>query len=86
MTTLRTCELFTFAPARDRERAGLDKLIGWKRTCALFMLCAAAAIASPAQTFTSLFSFDGTDGSDPYLMSFLGLNGNYYGTTNAGGA
>jgi len=86
MTTLQTCELFTFAPARDRERPGIGKLIGWKRACAVFMLCAAAAIASPAQTFTSLFSFDGTDGSDPYLMSFLGLNGNYYGTTNAGGA
>ncbi len=86
MTTLRTCELFTFAPARDRERPGMGKLIGWKRTCAVFMLCAAAAIASPAQTFTSLFSFDGTDGSDPYPMSFQGLDGNFYGTTNWGGA
>src|SRR5208282_2413489 len=86
MATLRTCEQFTFAPARGRKRRRIGKLSEWKRACAVFMLCAAAAIASPAQTFTSLFSFDGTDGSDPYPMSFQGLDGNYYGTTNWGGA
>jgi len=51
------------------------------------MLCAVTAIASPAQvSFNSLFSFDGPDGADPFLMSFQGFDGNYYGTTNAGGA
>ena len=51
------------------------------------MLCAMTAIASPAQvSFNSLFSFDGPDGADPFLMSFQGFDGNYYGTTNAGGA
>ena len=36
------------------------------RAYALLLLCAATAIASPAQTFTSLFSFDyGTDGAYP---------------------
>ena len=36
------------------------------RAYALLLLCAATAIASPAQTFTSLFSFDyGTRGNYP---------------------
>ena len=35
------------------------------RAYALLLLCAVTAIASPAQTFTSLFSFDGTDGAYP---------------------
>ncbi len=29
-----------------------------KRTCAIFVLCAATAIASPAQTFTTLVDFE----------------------------
>jgi uncharacterized repeat protein (TIGR03803 family) len=51
-------------------------------------LCAATAIASPAQTFTSLFSFNGTDGQWPIYAGSLvqGLNGNLYGTTGIGGA
>jgi len=43
----------------------LGKLNSWTRACAVFVLCATAAIALPAQTFTTLFSFDGTDGAIP---------------------
>ncbi len=65
------------------------KLIIWpKRAFAVFLLTAAAAIALPAQTFTSLHSFDGADGQRPWYYSALvqATDGNFYGTTYLGGA
>ena len=52
----------------------------------LFLFCAATAIASPAQTFTTLVNFDGTDGSNAIANLVQGTDGNFYGTTQAGGA
>jgi uncharacterized repeat protein (TIGR03803 family) len=43
------------------------------------------AIALPAQTFTTLFTFDGTDGEVPVGPLTQGTDGNLYGTTSAGG-
>jgi hypothetical protein len=40
----------------------LGELDCGQRARAVFALCAATAIALPAQTFTTLHSFDGTDG------------------------
>jgi uncharacterized repeat protein (TIGR03803 family) len=52
----------------------------------LLFLCVAAAVASSAQTFTSLANFDGTDGSKPESWPMQGTDGNLYGTALDGGA
>lgn len=55
----------------------------------LFILagCAALAIASPAQTLTTLVNFDGAHGSSPQYMALIqGPDGNFFGTTENGGA
>jgi hypothetical protein len=66
---------------------GTGKLSGWKRVYALFLLCAVTSIASPAQTFTTLLSFDGSNGSNPQPSGSLvrGLDGKIYGITQDGG-
>jgi uncharacterized repeat protein (TIGR03803 family) len=47
----------------------------------------AGALASPAQTFTSLVSLGGTDGGNPYYMYLVqGTDGNLYGTMSTQGA
>ncbi|HEV2383243.1 MAG TPA: choice-of-anchor tandem repeat GloVer-containing protein [Terriglobia bacterium] len=57
----------------------------WKRLSSVCALCAVAAIASPAQTFTSLVSFNVTDGALPYYGPLAqGFDGNLYGTTASG--
>jgi len=42
----------------------LGKLNWGKRAYAVFVLWATAATASPAQTYTTLLNFDGTNGAD----------------------
>jgi uncharacterized repeat protein (TIGR03803 family) len=60
---------------------------GLKPICLLLAFCLAAIIASPAQTFTSLVSFDYTNGAYPYYGALTpDANGNLYGTTLLGGA
>jgi uncharacterized repeat protein (TIGR03803 family) len=60
--------------------------LNWaKRAWAVFVLCAMTVIALPAQTFTSLFSFDGAYGIEPFGALVQATNGDLYGTTLYGG-
>jgi uncharacterized repeat protein (TIGR03803 family) len=56
--------------------------------CVVFLFCVAAVIVSPAQGvyFTSMVSFDWTNGGYPWSGLVLGADGNFYGTTAGGGA
>jgi uncharacterized repeat protein (TIGR03803 family) len=64
----------------------MSKLSLWKTIGLVGVFCAAAVVASPGQTFTSLVSFNGTDGAYPIGSLVQGLDGNFYGTTTFGGA
>jgi uncharacterized repeat protein (TIGR03803 family) len=64
----------------------MNKLGVSKRVWILFAFCAATAIATSAQTFTSLHSFDYADGANPEAGMVQGANGKFYGTTYVGGA
>jgi len=64
----------------------LGKLNWGKRAYAVLVLCATTAIALPAQTFTTLHSFDGTDGEFLNAGLVQATNGDFYGTTYFGGA
>lgn len=58
-----------------------------KSAYTLLLLFVTAAIALPAQTFTSLVSFNGDNGAYPASMSLVqGTNGDLYGTAAYGGA
>jgi len=60
----------------------------WSNKASIVFLFFAMAIASRAQTFTTLWQFDGHDGSSPatFRMELVqGGDGNLYGTTDRGG-
>jgi len=60
--------------------------LSWqKKACAVFVLCAATAVSSPAQTFNTILQFNGDNGSGPYGLT-QGGDGNFYGTTLEGGS
>ncbi|HUI85417.1 MAG TPA: choice-of-anchor tandem repeat GloVer-containing protein [Candidatus Binatia bacterium] len=56
-----------------------------KTICIVFFFCAATAILSPAQTVSTLLSFDGYNGAEPLAALVEGPDGNFYGTTSQGG-
>ena len=60
-------------------------LNGWKKQCAVLIVCAATGIAAAAQTYDTLHNFTGQDGANPYSGLVQGPDGNLYGTTIDGG-
>ncbi len=57
-----------------------------ERVCVVLLVCAATAVISRAQTFTTLANFEGLNGSRPLGSLVQGADGDIYGTTSAGGA
>jgi uncharacterized repeat protein (TIGR03803 family) len=67
--------------------AGQPGKLNWRKLAyAVLALCATAANALPAQTVTTLYSFDGADGANPRADLVQAANGDFYGTTVSGGA
>jgi len=56
----------------------------WKKLQVVLLISTTTAIASPAQTFTTLASFDGLNGTQPMSLT-QGADGNLWGTTFRGG-
>jgi uncharacterized repeat protein (TIGR03803 family) len=63
----------------ENWRSFMSERSWWKTACALSLLCAATTIASPAQTFTTLYKFAGSGNPDAGLLQ--GTDGGLYGTT-----
>jgi uncharacterized repeat protein (TIGR03803 family) len=64
----------------------MERIVSFlRRACGFAALCTASAVISPAQTFATLFSFDGSDGAFPAGALVQALNGALYGTTRGGG-
>jgi uncharacterized repeat protein (TIGR03803 family) len=65
----------------------MKKLSLEKIACVVVMFCAVGGVAAFAQTFSTVASFDGTNGAYPLFGTLVqGTNGNFYGTTAYGGA
>jgi uncharacterized repeat protein (TIGR03803 family) len=77
-----------FCTTTQAEKKGdsMKKFCISKMSCMIFIFCAATATASPAQILTTMHSFSGGDGVNPYAGLVQGTDGNFYGTASGGGA
>jgi uncharacterized repeat protein (TIGR03803 family) len=76
---------FKFGSARSPKVGSMRQFGLWKTIGIVSALWAALAIVSPAQTFKTLASFDGTNGATPYSGLVQATDGNFWGTTYNGG-
>jgi uncharacterized repeat protein (TIGR03803 family) len=84
MTKPPTHGLLTFL-AGAKPRSSMRRLGPCTKLCVLLLLCFTTGVSAPAQTFKTLVSFDGTNGSSPTRSLVQGRNGSLYGTTPTGG-
>jgi uncharacterized repeat protein (TIGR03803 family) len=63
------------------EKFTVCGIANWRNSLAVFLFCAATALNSPAQTYSILQSFDGTNGEAPSSI-LQALDGNLYGSTD----
>lgn len=84
MSELRSDGHSTSRLTRNLEVGSMCKL-GLSRAACTFVFFVATLIVSPAQTFTTLFNFDATNGLEPYETLVQGTDGNLYGATAFGG-
>ncbi len=70
-----------------KGRTGATRTNPWRSISLLCLLAAAISVGSPAQTFTTLYSFTGgADGGSPQYGGLIADSaGNLYGTTISGG-
>jgi uncharacterized repeat protein (TIGR03803 family) len=68
-----------------RRQTTTLNFVARKLSCILF-LSLALCLAASAQTFSMLAGFNQTDGANPYGTLVQGTDGNFYGTTQFGGA
>jgi uncharacterized repeat protein (TIGR03803 family) len=82
MTEMRIADPCNYAPRCPRKKS--PALL--KTACLVLAFCLAAAIASSAQTFTTVAVLGGALGANPQYGALVqGSNGNLYGTTSDGG-
>jgi uncharacterized repeat protein (TIGR03803 family) len=77
---------FIFTPAIRRKGDAMTKSTAGRIICIVALFCVATSVASSAQTFSSIASFMQNNGANPFYGPLVqGPNGDFYGTTYAGG-
>jgi uncharacterized repeat protein (TIGR03803 family) len=85
MRELSSDRCFSATYLRRRKEPKYRSTLGLSAAWIVLLFCGAMVIAAPAQTFTTLTSFDGINGNNPWGALVQGTDGNFYGTTSAGG-